>query len=243
MNLDYKTNFTHPLMAWYNRHGRKNLPWQNPRNPYKVWISEIMLQQTQVKTTIPYFEKFITRFPDIASLAAAELDEVLSHWAGLGYYRRAHHLHQAAKILQKEYLGIFPKDAQQILALPGIGRTTAAAIASLAFDQPLAIMDGNVKRVLSRYFLATTNHQLWDLAQACMATTQCGDYTQAIMDLGALCCTSKNPQCQQCPLHKHCKAYQQNIVQDYPQKKPKKNLPTQQQHFLVLYNPYQQKIF
>ncbi|MDP3706441.1 MAG: A/G-specific adenine glycosylase [Legionellaceae bacterium] len=234
--------FTQTLLNWYERHGRKHFPWQNPRSDYRVWVSEIMLQQTQVKTVIPYFTRFIERFPDIQALANAAEDDVFSHWSGLGYYSRARNLHKTAKIIHTQYANRFPNDWEQLKSLPGIGPSTAAAIASLAYNQPTAILDGNVKRVLSRYFLidgfsdqADVQRKLWQLANECMPHEHCADYTQAIMDMGATCCTGKNPSCAICPLQSSCLAYQTNDVANYPQKKPKTPRPTRFQQFLLLH--------
>ena len=232
--------FTESLLNWYWQHGRQNLPWQTPFDAYRIWVSEIMLQQTQVKTVIPYFLNFMARFPSIQVLAQAPLDDVLTAWSGLGYYSRARNLHRTAQEVVNNYQGRFPEDVKSLQALPGIGRSTAAAIASLAFERPTAIMDGNVKRVLSRFFMiagtdkAFENH-LWTLAQACMPPTDCRAYTQAIMDLGALCCTNTRPSCTICPLQTECKALLANVVQDYPEKKPKKIRPTRHEQFLVLH--------
>lgn len=235
--------FSLPLLNWFDLHGRKNLPWQQPRSAYRVWISEIMLQQTQVKTVIPYYNRFIERFPNVEMLALAYEDDVLAHWSGLGYYSRARNLHKTASIIHKEFNGKFPNDVKQLEKLPGIGPSTAAAIASLAYEQPTAILDGNVKRVLSRYFLIngelrkTAVHQkLWRLADECMPRIRCADYTQAIMDLGATCCTLKNPNCLQCPLQATCLAKKLEQVINYPNKSPKKTLPIKQQQFLLLHN-------
>lgn len=234
--------FNQPLLDWFDQHGRKDLPWQHPRNAYRVWISEIMLQQTQVKTVIPYFLRFIEQFQDVQSLALASEDHVLSHWSGLGYYSRARHLHMTAKKIHTEYKNEFPQDLKTLLTLPGIGPSTAAAIASLAFNQRTAILDGNVRRVLSRYFrvdgqamLATVKQTYWTLADACMPNTRCADYTQAIMDFGATCCTPKKPSCTACPLQTTCQAFQHNVVPDYPNKPLKKTLPIQRQQFLLLH--------
>lgn len=234
--------FSQLLLQWYDQHGRKDLPWQHPRSAYRVWVSEIMLQQTQVKTVIPYFIRFITRFPNTDALAMASEDDVLAHWSGLGYYSRARNMHKTATIIQHEFNGEFPSDLQRLIKLPGIGPSTAAAIASIAFDMPSAILDGNVQRVLSRYFLISglykqsiVKQQLWLQANACMPSKRCADYTQAIMDLGATCCTSKNPSCTSCPLQKTCLAKQSNEVSNYPNKNPKKSLPTKQQQFLLIH--------
>lgn len=235
--------FSADLLDWYDKHGRKDLPWQQPRSAYRVWISEIMLQQTQVKTVIPYFNRFMARFPDLATLAAASEDEVLSHWSGLGYYSRARYLQQTANIIVQTFNGIFPSDVAALEKLPGIGPSTAAAIASIAFEKSEAILDGNVIRVLARYFkvagsptLSAVKKELWRLAKSCMPLHRCADYTQAIMDLGATCCTLKNPTCEICPLQKTCLAQQERCVNEYPYKKPKKSIPTKQEQFLLLHN-------
>lgn len=235
--------FSKPLLDWFAIHGRKNLPWQLPRSPYRVWVSEIMLQQTQVQTVIPYFERFMQRFPNVQDLAAASEDEVLSLWSGLGYYSRARNLHKTAKIITTDYQGNFPNDLSLVHELPGIGASTAAAILSQAFNQPTAILDGNVKRVLTRFFgipghpeQAQVKKKLWELAYACMPQEQCADYTQAIMDLGATCCTTKNFDCYRCPLNNHCHAFLQKEQHQYPTKKVRKPVPVQQQQLLVLCN-------
>lgn len=235
--------FSAPLLHWFALYGRKNLPWQHPRTPYRVWISEIMLQQTQVQTVIPYFERFMQRFPNINELAYANEDDVLSLWSGLGYYSRARNLHQTAKIISQQYQGIFPNDSKSLNELPGIGPSTAAAILSQAFNQPAAILDGNVKRVLTRFFRikgypeqTQIKKKLWELADLCMPQENCADYTQAIMDLGATCCTTKNPNCSGCPLQKNCLSFQHKDQHLYPTKKTKKIVPIQYQQLLVLYN-------
>ncbi|WED43962.1 A/G-specific adenine glycosylase [Legionella cardiaca] len=234
--------FSQPLLTWFDTFGRKNFPWQNPRTPYRVWISEIMLQQTQVKTVIPYFDRFMNHFPDIHHLAAAPEDQVLALWSGLGYYSRARNLIKTAKIICAEYQGEFPHRLEELLALPGIGDSTAAAIASQAFNLPAAILDGNVKRVLCRYFMiegwpeqATVKKNLWQLANQCMPNYRCADYTQAIMDLGATCCTMRNPNCYHCPLQETCLAKLHDKINFYPQKKPKKALPHRKEQFLLLH--------
>jgi len=230
-NVNILQNFTRPLLTWFGEHGRKDLPWQHPRSAYRVWISEIMLQQTQVKTVIPYFLRFLARFPDIKTLAQADEDDVLSCWSGLGYYSRARNLHKTALIIAENFKGQFPDDIKELVQLPGIGDSTAAAIASLAYNKPTAILDGNVKRVLSRYFQvrglsqqSAVKQKLMTIANQCMSHDFCADYTQAIMDLGATCCTVKTPACTRCPLQTTCGAYKNNQVADYPEKKPKKNI-------------------
>jgi A/G-specific adenine glycosylase len=235
-------HFTEPLLQWFDKHGRKDLPWQHPRSAYRVWISEVMLQQTQVKTVIPYFQRFLARFPDLKTLADASIDDVLALWSGLGYYRRGHHLHQTARLIQGNFKGVFPSDVATLMHLPGIGASTAAAIAAQAFDQPTAILDGNVKRVLSRYFLIgglpstkATQHQLWQAANRCMPKTRCADYTQAIMDMGSLCCTTQQPTCLICPVRHSCLAHLHQKVEAYPEKKPPKNIPTKHQQFILLH--------
>lgn len=239
--------FSNPLLAWFAKHGRKNLPWQNPRQAYAVWISEIMLQQTQVQTVIPYFLKFMSRFPTVETLAEAQEDQVLSLWAGLGYYSRARNLHKTAKIINRDYQGLFPEDMHLLQLLPGIGESTAAAIASQAFNQPVPILDANVKRILARYFQikghpenSLTKKHLWEQARYCMPAHDAADYTQAIMDLGALICKSTQPLCEQCPLQKSCLSCLQATTHLYPEKKEKKKLPTRQLQFLVLHNAHNQ---
>lgn len=234
--------FTKKLLAWFDIHGRKNLPWQQPKTPYRIFISEIMLQQTQVQTVIPYFEKFIHRFPSIVDLANANEDDVLSHWAGLGYYARARNLHKTARIIVSDYQGAFPENLELLKNLPGIGPSTAAAIASLAFHQPTPILDGNVKRVLARYFKVeeiidhhSTEKKLFDYATQCMSKDRCGDYTQAIMDLGALCCTKSDPSCYICPVQEHCLAFQSNAVHRLPQRKKKPTRLTKKVRFLIIH--------
>lgn len=235
--------FSQPLLDWFAKHGRKNLPWQNPRSPYAVWVSEIMLQQTQVQTVIPYFLKFMTHFPTLETLALAHEDQVLALWAGLGYYSRARNLHKTAQIILKNYQGIFPDSVQILNTLPGIGESTAAAITSQAFGKPEAILDANVKRILARYFQVEgltdqtdVKKYLWELARNCMPDDNSANYTQAIMDLGALVCKPTHPQCEACPLKSHCLSNQHQITHLYPAKKQKKTLPVKEQFFLVLHD-------
>jgi A/G-specific adenine glycosylase len=233
--------FAHCVLDWFDRYGRKDLPWQQERSPYRVWLSEIMLQQTQVATVIPYYQRFLARFPDITSLANAPLDDVLHHWSGLGYYARARNLHKAARLIQERYQGQFPLDFESALALPGIGRSTAGAILAQTADQSHPILDGNVKRVLARFAAvegwpghSETNKQLWALAEHYTATQRAADYTQAMMDLGALVCLRKRPKCPLCPLHKHCQAYQENQQHAYPAPKPRRQLPLKSTSMLLI---------
>ncbi len=242
--------FTQPLLAWYAHSGRHDLPWQRQINPYRVWVSEIMLQQTQVATVIPYYERFMQSFPDVSSLANASQEEVLSHWAGLGYYARGRNLHKAAQQIVAKHAGEFPNNFDDILALPGIGRSTAGAILSISLQQRYAILDGNVKRVLTRYFAVhgwpgekQIEKQLWQMADQLTPAKQFADYTQAIMDLGATVCKRTKPLCEQCPVAQSCQAYAQNEVALYPYPKPKKDKPTKHAWMVVqLYEDQQIKL-
>ena len=238
-------SFQQRLLDWFDKQGRKDLPWQHPVTPYRVWISEIMLQQTQVVTVIPYFQRFMQAFPNIKTLANASLDEVLQHWAGLGYYARARNLHKTAIIIAEQ--GEFPNNVEKLVALPGIGLSTAGAISSIAFNNSAAILDGNVRRVLARFQAlsgwsgtASVNKRLWELSRFYTPVVRVADYTQAIMDLGATLCTRSKPQCEQCPLIENCKAYLQGIVTELPTAKPKKKLPVKTLVFLILHNNQQQ---
>jgi len=222
-------NFSTLVVKWQKTHGRNDLPWQNTRDPYRVWLSEIMLQQTQVVTVLDYFPRFLAAFPDVASLARASLDEVLGLWSGLGYYSRARNLHRCAVDVMGLHAGRFPETAQVLQTLPGIGRSTAAAVASLCFFERVAILDGNVKRVLTRVLgfeadlaQAANERQLWDEATRLLPTAQLQlampRYTQGVMDLGATLCTSKKPACERCPLASLCVARQQGQPERYPVK-------------------------
>lgn len=233
-------NITQKILDWFAIHGRKHLPWQQNKTPYRVWISEIMLQQTQVSTVIPYYERFMARFPDITDLAAAPQDEVLHHWTGLGYYARARNLHKAAKIMAQDYHGQFPDSFDAVLALPGIGRSTAGAILSLAKNQPLAILDGNVKRVLARYYAIAgwpgekaTESTLWQLAEQNTPIEEVANYNQAMMDMGATLCTRSKPKCDACPIQEDCIAHKQQSTAIYPGKKPKKTIPVKTTTFVL----------
>lgn len=236
-----KNPFAQNLLKWFQHNGRKTLPWQRDRDPYKVWISEIMLQQTQVKTVIPYFERFIAKYPKVADLANAPLDEVLTLWAGLGYYARARNLHKMAQILMTDYKGQFPKTLEALQKLPGLGRSTASAILAISFAKPLPILDGNVKRVLTRYLgiegypgNKEVEALLWQEAENLMPQTVIPAYTQAIMDLGAMVCTPRNPGCLLCPVQKDCVAYHKGLINQLPTPKPRTVYPTKQAYFLLL---------
>ncbi len=233
------SDFAERVLAWYNQYGRKNLPWQKNNDSYLIWVSEVMLQQTQVTTVIPYFIRFIKTFPTIAALANADDDELMQHWAGLGYYARARNLQKAAKQIMTNYAGQFPKDFDSVVSLAGIGPSTAGAILSLAFNQQHAILDGNVKRVLCRHQLilghpseSKTSKQLWVIAKAFTPSADNAAYTQAMMDLGAMVCTQKSPRCEACPVHRDCQALATNRVLEFPHKKAKKiNKPIR--HFIM----------
>ncbi|BCM26160.1 A/G-specific adenine glycosylase [Methyloradius palustris] len=237
------SEFATRLIAWQKVHGRHDLPWQNTRDPYAIWVSEIMLQQTQVTAVIGYYAKFMQRFPDIATLANATQEEVLQYWSGLGYYSRARNLHKAAQTIMAEHGGQFPQDFEVIQQLSGIGRSTAAAIASFAFNQPQTILDGNVKRVLARHYLVEgwpglpkVEKQLWVLAEGLLPEHGMVAYTQGLMDLGATLCTRSKPKCLLCPLNSTCSAYQQNRVKELPASKPRKVSPQKQTTMLLLLN-------
>jgi len=231
------------MLRFYDELGRKDLPWQKNKSAYSVWVSEIMLQQTQVKTVIPYYLKFINRFPSVESLAAADIDEVLQHWAGLGYYSRARNLHGCAKTVVESYQGEFPKTLDEIVQLAGIGESTGGAILSLAYGLPEAILDGNVKRVLARVFLVegwygTTSvaKALWQISRKYTPKKRTGDFNQAMMDLGASLCNRSKPICEECPLQKDCQAFLLDKTAEFPHRKPKKKIPTKQATMLLNMN-------
>ena len=238
--MPLQEEFSLRLLAWHRCHGRHDLPWQNTRDPYRIWLSEIMLQQTQVSTVIPYYARFLARFPDIATLAAAAPEEVLALWAGLGYYARARNLHRCAQVLQGEHGGAFPKCAAEIATLPGIGRSTAAAIAAFAFGERAAILDGNVKRVLCRVFgiegfpgKPAVERELWVLAESLLPDTGIEAYTQGIMDLGATLCTRSRPDCAICPLRDICVAQREGRQDALPAAKPAKTIPEKTADYAV----------
>jgi len=237
-------DFAMRLLAWFDQHGRHDLPWQLDPTPYRVWVSEIMLQQTQVTTVIPYYQRFMQTFPDLGALADASQDEVLAHWSGLGYYARARNLHKSAQIVSREFQGIFPDTQEGLEALPGIGRSTAGAIRALAMGQYAVILDGNVKRVLCRHNTvlgwpgkSRVMQELWLLAEKFTPKKRVAAFTQAIMDLGATVCTRTKPQCNVCPLAETCAAHVQRNPTAYPEKKPRKANPQRAETHLMLINP------
>ncbi len=233
--------FARRVLDWFDAHGRKQLPWQENPTPYRVWVSEIMLQQTQVATVIPYYGRFMAQFPDLRALADAELDAVLQCWAGLGYYARARHLHQAARIVRDQYRGEMPLELATLQRLPGIGRSTAGAILALAAGQRQPILDGNVKRLLARFAAVQgwpgqvpVQATLWELAERFTPAQRVADYTQAMMDLGALVCTPRRPDCPACPLAEPCAAHALGRELDFPAPKPRQALPTRTVRMLLL---------
>jgi len=233
-------SFSDLLIAWHAKSGRHHLPWQQSKDPYKVWVSEIMLQQTQVTTVIDYYNRFMKKFPTIKALAHADEEEVMQLWSGLGYYRRARFLHEGAQMIMDEMGGDFPSQFDLMMKIPGIGRSTAGAIAAFSFNQKKAILDGNVKRVLSRYFLITqwtglpkTEKKLWDYAESLLPNKNIDTYTQALMDLGATLC-NKKPQCDLCPLKKTCLAFQKNKVHLVPTPRPQKKIPKESTHMVII---------
>ncbi len=237
------SKFSARVLSWFDDHGRKDLPWQQNINPYRVWISEIMLQQTQVQTVIPYYERFMQSFPDLASLADADMDAVLQHWSGLGYYARARNLHRAAQIIRDEHSGVFPSAFDDVVELPGIGRSTAGAVLAIAINEPHAILDGNVKRVLARHAAVEgwpgkteVVNRLWALAEEYTPKSRAADYTQAIMDLGATLCTRSKPRCDACPVAVDCSARQADTIDQYPGRKPKKIKPLRQTTMVMAIN-------
>ncbi len=235
------SDFARRLIAWHRANGRHNLPWQNTRDPYRVWLSEIMLQQTQVATVIPYYEKFLARFPTLEALAAAPIDSVMGLWSGLGYYARARNLHACAQTILREHGGEFPHDAETMAKLPGIGRSTANSIAAFCFGAREPILDGNVKRVLTRQFgiegfpgRPAVEKQLWALAGSLLPRKNVGIYNQAQMDLGSLVCTRSKPLCDECPVCSSCVAKKSGRVAELPAKKPKAAIPERKATLLML---------
>lgn len=234
-------DFSSRLIAWQKQQGRHDLPWQNTQDPYAIWVSEIMLQQTQVAAVVGYYQRFMQRFPTIADLASADQDEVLQYWSGLGYYARARNLHQAAQMIINEFKGKFPDNFSLIQTLPGVGRSTAAAIAAFAYGQSQAILDGNVKRVLTRFYAIegwpgnpNIEKKLWALAEKLLPEREMIAYTQGLMDLGATVCKRSKPLCERCPLQNNCESWLQKSVHLLPTPKPRKTLPEKQTTMLIL---------
>ena len=234
------TDFSSRIIAWQKTSGRHGLPWQ-VQDPYAIWLSEIMLQQTQVDTVLPYYRRFLARFPDVASLAAAAEDEVLALWSGLGYYARARNLHKAAQKIVNEHGAVFPRQFELILALPGVGRSTAAAISAFAFAERRAILDGNVKRVLCRMFGVegwpgdkTVENRLWDLAEVLLPEAELATYSQGLMDLGATLCRRSRPECACCPCMDSCVANREGRQASLPVARPRKALPEKSVRMLIL---------
>lgn len=225
------SKFASALIAWQAAHGRRGLPWQGTRDPYRIWLSEVMLQQTQVATVIPYYRRFLEKYPSVEALAAASEEEVLTLWAGLGYYARGRNLHAAAQLIATRG---FPHSAKAISELPGIGRSTAAAIAAFAFGERGAILDGNVKRVLCRQYGLSGDADLWPLAERLLPKKDIEAYTQALMDLGATVCTRARPRCDVCPVSRNCIALKQNAVHKFPGARRRKPLPQKEVTWLVL---------
>jgi len=236
--------FHQRILAWFDRHGRKDLPWQRDIDPYRVWVSEIMLQQTQVKTVIPYFERFTAAFPTVQALAQAPVDRVLHLWTGLGYYARARNLHRAAQQVCADFGGRFPDSVETLCQLPGIGRSTAGAIVSIAYGRRAVILDGNVKRVLARHRAVAgwpgqtaVHDELWRIAEERTPDKRCADYTQAMMDLGATLCTRTAPDCGRCPAAADCAARAAGRQADFPGRKPRRPLPVKTTAFLMATTP------
>jgi len=241
--------FSSAVLAWHDQHGRHDLPWQQQKTAYHTWISEIMLQQTQVATVIPYYQRFIERFPDVFSLAKADIDAVLHLWTGLGYYARARNLHKAARQVVEQYQGVFPLSVTELEQLSGIGRSTAGAVLSISSGRRAAILDGNVKRVLARFYAvegwsgkSAIAQQLWEHAEHNTPYVKSGQYTQAMMDMGATLCTRSKPKCEACPILSGCSAKALDKVKDFPYSKPKKTLPVRQTLMLLIENADAEKL-
>ena len=241
IKIRFMKEFSDSLISWQKKEGRNDLPWQININPYKVWVSEIMLQQTQVKTVIPYFNKFIKSFPNVKALSKASEDKVLSLWSGLGYYSRARNLHKSSSIIVKKFNGDLPSNLEDLESLPGVGRSTAGAILSIGFGLPSAILDANVERVLSRFFAFNENinkfasqKKLWNLSESLVPSSNSAKYTQAIMDLGATVCKKNNPSCNVCPVAKMCLALEQEKVNELPLKAIPKKKVLKSVYWLVL---------
>ncbi len=233
--------FAQNLLGWFDTHGRKDLPWQHPRTPYRVWLSEVMLQQTQVRTVIPYFERFVEALPTLEALADAPIDRVLALWSGLGYYSRARNLHRAAQLCISEHGGALPREIDALASLPGIGRSTAGAILAQAFGLRHAILDGNVRRVLARFHgvhgwsgTSSIQRELWEYAELHTPHDRVADYTQAIMDLGATVCVRSRPLCGACPVGGNCVALRDRLTAELPTPKPSREIPTRTTTMLIV---------
>ncbi len=244
---DKSVSFGETLLDWFELHGRHDLPWQKDKTAYRVWLSEIMLQQTQVATVIPYYRRFLERFPSIAALADADIDQVLLLWQGLGYYARARNLHKAARLIRDRHDAVFPDSMESVLELPGIGRSTAAAILTFSHGQSRAILDGNVKRVLARCFQVSgwygqskTMKRLWERSEQVTPMQRTGDFNQAMMDLGSMVCLNSKPLCQKCPLNLHCHSFQHQTQHLYPHRKPAKTKPCKKT--LMLLHSYKDRV-
>ncbi len=238
-----KFDFASEIIGWQKTSGRHDLPWQNTRDPYRIWVSESMLQQTQVSTVIPYFERFMARFPDVVALSNADEQDVLALWSGLGYYARGRNLHRAARRIRDECAGVFPRSFDEVMRLPGIGRSTAGAICVFAFGHIHPILDGNVKRVLARFFGVhgfpgerRVEHQMWALCATLLPRTDIEPYTQGLMDLGARVCVRTRPICNACPLCEHCVAKREQLVSRLPTPKPRKPVPHRRTRMLVFWD-------
>jgi A/G-specific adenine glycosylase len=234
-------SFATRIIQWQHSYGRHELPWQNTRDPYRIWASEIMLQQTQVSAVIPYYQRFIARFPDVQTLAAADEEDVLTYWSGLGYYARGRNLHQAGRLIVERHAGVFPREFEAVLALPGVGRSTAAAICVFAFGQRRAILDGNVRRVLARHAGIggypgdkRVQDQLWQHAESVLPDSGVEAYTQGLMDLGAGPCSRINPDCAACPVDESCIARRDGLTAQLPGPRPTRTLPQRETHMLIL---------
>lgn len=234
--------FHESLLKWYDEEAR-DLPWRRTSDPYCIWLSEIMMQQTRIDQGTPYYERFLECFPDLASLAAATEEEVLKQWEGLGYYSRARNLHRTARMLMEKYEGTFPRDPEVLLLLPGIGRYTAGAIASIAFNVPVSVLDGNIKRVLARLYaveesidLPAVDKRLWELATTALNSRRPGDHNQAMMELGARICVPRNPFCDQCPVQRHCRAFSAGVQESLPRRTPKKKIPHHEMVVAAIYH-------
>ena len=242
-NTSISKRFSKDLLRWYHQYGRFDLPWQHNKTAYRVWVSEIMLQQTQVATVIPYYQRFIRSFPNVKQLALASQDYVLTHWSGLGYYARARNLHKTAQAIHQNYRGRFPQSLEALQTLPGIGKSTAGAILSFAYNLPMTICDGNVKRVLARVFAINIPKQsteasnlFWSLATQLTPQRDTAFYNQAIMDVGATICTRNKPKCSNCPFNNYCQAHLTGNETAYPVSHQKKTNPIKSLHMLLLEN-------